>query len=78
MATTWCSGCHQVELRPGAGISDAIPSFQAVADMPATTVLSLRAFLRTSHAAMPNLELTDPQIDDLAAYILGLRAPVSR
>ena len=63
---------------PVAAISDAIPSFQAVADVPATTALSLRAFLRTSHAAMPDLKLPDPQIEDLAADILGLRAAVSR
>lgn len=73
LATFWCSGCHQVELRTQGTASDAIPSFPAVAAMPSTTSMSIRAFLSTTHAVMPNLELTNGQIDDLGAYILSLR-----
>ena len=50
-----------------------VPSFQAVADDPAATEAALRAFLRTPHAAMPDLRLTHGQTDDVVAYIVGLR-----
>jgi hypothetical protein len=35
---------------------------------------SLRAFLQTPHARMPDLHLTREEVDDLASYILSLRA----
>ena len=73
LATSWCSGCHQVEPRAQATASDAIPSFRAVAAMPSTTSMSIRAFLSTAHAVMPNFELTNQQIDDVGAYILSLK-----
>ena len=54
--------------------SDAIPSFQAIAGMPSTTLMSIRVFLRTPHDVMPDYELTEAQIDNVGAYIIGLRA----
>jgi len=50
-----------------------VPSFQAVADDPAATEAALRAFLRTPHAAMPDLRLTHGRTDDVVAYILSLK-----
>ena len=50
-----------------------VPTFQAVADDPAATEAALRAFLRTPHAAMPDLRLTSDQTDDVVAYILSLK-----
>jgi len=46
-----------------------------VANMPSTTALSLRVFLRSNHNAMPNLIIPDSETDDLIAYILNLRQP---
>lgn len=73
LAAAWCSECHQTGPGAQATASDAIPSFQAVAAMPSTTSMSIRAFLSTSHRVMPNFRLTDVQIDDLSAHILSLR-----
>jgi mono/diheme cytochrome c family protein len=53
---------------PGVG-----PSFLEVAAHPATTALSLRVFLQTPHATMPNLMLTPEETDDVISYILTLR-----
>jgi hypothetical protein len=60
---------------PGASglVSDAVPAFPAVARMPSTTALSLRVFLQTPHARMPNLHLSRDETDDVIAYILSLR-----
>jgi len=40
--------------------------------MPSTTELTIKVFLRTSHAGMPNIMLSKEEADSLAAYILGL------
>jgi mono/diheme cytochrome c family protein len=75
LTTMWCIGCHQIGPLESNLASDAVPSFRAVANMPSTTSLSLHAFLRTPHQAMPDLMLTEEQMDDIASYIIGLRAP---
>ncbi len=73
LATTWCSECHQVGSERLSRANDAVPSYQAIAAMPSTTAMSIRAFLSTSHQVMPDFNLTDAQIRDVAAYILSLR-----
>jgi len=78
LATMWCASCHQIGPLPGNLASDAVPSFRAVANMSSTTALSIRVFLRTPHPAMPDLMLTEDQIDDIGSYILGLRDPVPK
>ena len=73
LAREVCATCHIVsedELEdPGVG---APTFFEVVAD-PSVSELSLRAFLQTSHATMPNLILTPEETDDIIAYILTLR-----
>ena len=70
-ATTLCVPCHQT----GGTRRDGPPSFVDVANMPSTTALSLKVFLRSNHNAMPNLIIPDSETDDLIAYILNLRQP---
>lgn len=74
----WCSNCHQVDPLASNLASDAVPSFRAIANMPSTTSLSLHIFLRTPHQAMPDLMLTEEQMDNIASYIIGLRTPALR
>jgi mono/diheme cytochrome c family protein len=74
LATAWCSSCHQVDPQAQHLATDAVPSFQTIAAMPSTTSMSIRAFLSTTHNVMPNFRLTDPQIEDVGAYILSLRS----
>jgi mono/diheme cytochrome c family protein len=71
-ATAICATCHQTNGRPPDG---AAPSFFDVANMPSTTALSLKVFLRTSHTQMPNLIISDSDTDDLIAYIIALKEP---
>jgi len=73
LAETWCSSCHVVGPAPDHGTSNGAPTFSAIAQMPSTTPLSLRAFLQTPHARMPDLHLTRDEIDDIGGYILSLR-----
>jgi cytochrome c len=73
LAQTWCSSCHQVDPSPQRGVDNGAPAFTAIARMTSTTPLSLRAFLQTPHAQMPDLHLSRDEIDDLTGYILSLR-----
>ncbi|QGM44447.1 c-type cytochrome [Methylocystis heyeri] len=73
LAEADCAACHQV--KPGSppkNPASKAPSFTAVSRMPSTTALSIKVFLRTSHANMPNIVLTPEEIDSVAAYILSL------
>lgn len=71
-ATAICAPCHQTDGRRPEGLA---PTFFDIANMPSTTSLSLRVFLRTSHQEMPNLILSSTDTDDLIAYILDLKEP---
>ncbi len=71
IAEKWCGHCHMTgpgEKRAG----DAAPTFTAIARMPSTTEMSLRAFLQTPHVRMPDYHLTRDESADLVAYILSL------
>jgi len=72
LADAWCTVCHNIE-KNTAGTSNPAPDFAAIANQPATTALSVKVFLQTSHPTMPNLVLTPAQIDDLASYIISLK-----
>jgi mono/diheme cytochrome c family protein len=69
-----CANCHAVGADPKARSPEPkAPRFVDVAQMPSTTELSIKVFLRSSHKNMPNLILSPEEIDSAAAYILGLR-----
>jgi len=71
-ADAWCSECHSIE-RATARTGQIAPDFSAIADLPSTTALSLRVFLRSSHKTMPNFVIARGDTDDIVAYILSLR-----
>jgi mono/diheme cytochrome c family protein len=73
LAKPWCSTCHVVTPSAKTGTSTGVPTFAAIAALPSTTSMSLRAFLQTPHARMPDLHLSHDETDDLVAYILSLR-----
>lgn len=69
-----CGSCHAVDADPAAKSPDPkAPRFLDIANMSSTTELSLRVFLRSSHKNMPDIMLEPAEIDETAAYILGLK-----
>jgi mono/diheme cytochrome c family protein len=72
IAVAWCSNCHALAGSKQATATGA-PSFAAVAADRAVTPLSLRAFLQTPHHRMPDLHLSNSEMDDLISYILAPR-----
>ena len=71
LAGHWCGNCHQIDGGPPA--RRGVSTFDQVARLPSTTALSLRVFLRTSHADMPNIQMSETDADDLIVYILSLK-----
>ena len=81
LAILICANCHVAApnqpnepiLRPPA------PAFEAIAQRGTTSIESVEAFLKTTHRdisnpqGMPNPQLLDSQIKDVAAYILSMR-----
>jgi mono/diheme cytochrome c family protein len=73
LARDVCATCHVVSARQAVDPRVGAPSFFEVAEHPSTTALSLRVFLRTPHATMPDLILTPEETDDIISYILTLK-----
>jgi len=72
LATAWCSNCHTLPDSKQAMATGA-PSFSAIAGNRNITPLSLRVFLQTPHPPMPDLHLSNPEMDDLVSYIQSTR-----
>ena len=72
LAQQWCANCHVIDgSGPSARLPQGPPSFRVAAGH--LDPGQLRAFLSHPHGAMPDLALTRSEIDDLIAYIEGLR-----
>ena len=71
LAEAWCKECHAINAAPSGARRG--PAFTAIANRTATTALSIKVFLKTSHRSMPNLVIAPNQADDLADYILSLK-----
>jgi len=70
LASTWCANCHSIAPGGPGPATDIAPSFAAIAALPSTTSMSLRAYLRTPHANMPDYRLSREELDDIVAYLL--------
>ena len=72
VAMELCSSCHRVtEGQPRA--RQNVASFFAIANLPSTTALSLKVFLRSNHKGMPDLIVSESDSDNLIDYILSLK-----
>ena len=72
-----CAQCHLLDAAGKPASPDQRmqgPAFAAVAAMPSTTSVAIKVFLKTPHANMPNIMLSEAEIDALAVYILSLRS----
>jgi mono/diheme cytochrome c family protein len=74
LAEAWCAECHAIgpdRPRP----ATVAPEFVGIANLPTTTALSLKVFLRSDHTdrLMPNFVVGQREADDLVAYLLSLK-----
>jgi hypothetical protein len=72
VAIELCSSCHRVTEGPRLPGQD-VASFFAIANLPSTTALSLKVFLRSNHKGMPNLIVSESDSDKLIDYMLSLK-----
>ena len=73
LAKKTCAECHRIGREEKTQKLYPATSFQEIADRPQSTEMSLRVFLKSPHRDMPDLILTETEIDNVVAYILGLR-----
>lgn len=73
LAERWCSACHTVSRTPAEARADGLPSFPAIAAMPAMSPDRMRAAINPLHSRMPDLSLGKREQDDLVAYMTSLR-----
>ncbi len=74
LASAVCVNCHIIA--PGVGpaqMTAGIPSFMALADQPDQSASKLKGFVLNPHPPMPQVQLTVPELDNLAAYIMSLK-----
>lgn len=69
-----CASCHGIEPGEAGSPQPGAPSFQAVANTPGVTTISLNAWLQSSHPTMPNLIIERDDAANVIAYILSLRS----
>ena len=68
VAEIWCKPCHVSSGTRGTDV--AIPFSEIAANR---TAQSIGAFLADPHGAMPNIQLSRKQIDDVVAYMETLK-----
>jgi mono/diheme cytochrome c family protein len=73
MAKSVCAECHAVEKGEGGSRNGKAPRFQSLAAARGMTPMALTVALRTSHREMPNLVLSNREVDDLIAYFAVLK-----
>jgi mono/diheme cytochrome c family protein len=69
IAATICGSCHEIS----SGRTAVGPTFEDIANLPSTTGISLKVFLRSNHRNMPNFIISNTDTDDVIAYILSLK-----
>jgi mono/diheme cytochrome c family protein len=67
-----CTGCHGAA--NSTTMTDAAPSFSAIAQRNRQNRTWVRAWLTGPHPAMPGIDLSRRQIDEIVAYLNSLPA----
>lgn len=81
LALQTCTACHTVSADQShkPALEPEAPSFLSIANDPGVTAPVVSAFLLTNHRSlktppdMPAMILSEPEANDLAAYIMSLR-----
>ena len=72
LARHWCAACHIVADDQARG-ADNVPTFSAIANKPGFEAAAVARFLRDPHPKMPDMQISNAESADLAAYIGTLR-----
>lgn len=73
LALEVCAACHAVLADQSQSPIAEAPSFETVAATPGMTAAALNVWLTAQdHPTMPNIALSQTDVQDLSAYILSL------
>ena len=73
LAERFCTVCHVVSGKADASVPVGPPPFKAIANKPGQTAEHIKGVLIQPHAPMPDLQLTNDEIQSLLAYLQTLR-----
>ncbi len=71
LARRWCAACHIVANDQTHGLDNAA-TFAAIGRIPGLDAEKIAMFLRDPHPKMPDMQLSQPEATDLAAYIVSV------
>lgn len=75
IAERLCSSCHiTASGSGGATAREGLPTFRGIANRPGQTATRIRNVLILPHSTMPDVRLSNPEIDRLIAYVDSLRS----
>jgi cytochrome c len=74
LAKSNCVGCHGVDLADERSPLAKAPPFKKVAVTPGMSEYALMVWFRSPHQSMPDFIIATPDVRDLAAYIMSLKA----
>ncbi|CAN7374951.1 c-type cytochrome [Pararhizobium sp. LjRoot235] len=73
LALDVCAACHAVLAGQAQSPRAEAPSFEVIAATPGMTAAALNAWLTAQdHPTMPNIVLSQANVQDVSAYILSL------
>ena len=72
LARRWCASCHVVAPDQRGTASEA-PPFASIAKRPDFDARAVAFFLLNPHPKMPDMGLSRPATEDIAAYIASLK-----
>ena len=73
LARAWCANCHLVADNQDMPATADVPSFASMANDEAFTESRMSGFMRNPHPPMPDLSLSNDEVDDILAYIRTLK-----
>ena len=73
LAQQVCATCHAIQKGQVDSPRADAPTFSVIAQVPGLTALALTVSLQGSHRQMPDLVLSQQEINDVSAFILSLR-----
>jgi mono/diheme cytochrome c family protein len=73
LAEVWCVNCHVIDREQTTAVPAGPPPFPALADNPDMTADALSGFIREPHPPMPDMSLTNVEVQDLVGYIQSLK-----
>ena len=74
LALDVCAACHEVLAGQAQSPGAEAPSFEAIAATPGMTAAALNVWLTAhDHPTMPNIVLSQANVQEVSAYLLSLR-----